>query len=243
VLSGGGAPMPPDLVGQVGQRASGAIPATGYGMTETCGAITATLGPLYQARPDSCGRLLPAYAARLIDDAGKPLPAGAVGELCVKGATVIKGYINRPEATAQTIVDGWLHTGDIARIDAQGYVYVLDRKKDMVLRGGENVYCAEVEAALYRHPAVAEACVFAVPDERLGEDVAAVVVLVPGHSATEDELRRTVAALIARHKVPRCIWIRNDPLPRSATGKFIRRELRVSYLNPSLPPTTQNPLA
>jgi long-chain acyl-CoA synthetase len=144
----------------------------------------------------------------------------------VKGAAVIKGYINRPEATAASITDGWLHTGDIARIDEDGFIFIVDRKKDMVLRGGENVYCAEVEAAIYRHAAVAECCVFGVPDHRLGEEVAVAVVLKPGESLDEAALRSFVGSLISNYKVPRHVWFMAEALPRNASGKFLRRELR-----------------
>jgi long-chain acyl-CoA synthetase len=139
---------------------------------------------------------------------------------------VIKGYLNRPEATAETIQDGWLRTGDIARIDDDGFVFIVDRAKDMVLRGGENVYCAEVEAALYHHDAVAEAVVFGIPDDRLGEEVAAAVVLHPGATLTQDELRQHLDGVIARHKIPARVWFLDEPLPRNASGKFVKRELR-----------------
>ena len=227
-LSGGGAQVPPDLVGKIDAAPAGANPATGYGMTETCGIITAVSGPFFVRRPASAGRVMPTFEWKLIGEAGETLPPGAVGELCVKGSGVIKGYLNRPEATAETIQEGWLRTGDIARVDAAGYVFIVDRKKDMVLRGGENVYCAEVEAALFRHPAVAEACVFGVPDDRLGEEVGAAVVLRPGFHADADALRAEVIAHIARHKAPRYVWLLPDPLPRNASGKFLRRELKAS---------------
>jgi long-chain acyl-CoA synthetase len=145
--------------------------------------------------------------------------------LWVKGSSVIKGYINRPEATAESITDGWLHTGDIARIDKDGFIFIVDRKKDMVLRGGENVYCAEVESTLYRHPAVAECSVFGVPDDRLGEEVGAAVVLKPGETLTADALREHCAATMAKHKVPRYIWFLSA-LPRNASGKFVKRDLK-----------------
>ena len=151
---------------------------------------------------------------------------GAVGELWVRGSSVIKGYINRADATAESITDGWLHTGDVARIDEDGFIYIVDRKKDMVLRGGENIYCAEVEATLYRHPAVAECTVFGVPDDRLGEEVGVAVVFRPGMMATADELRAHCIVLIAKHKAPRYVWIQSEPLPRNASGKFLKRELR-----------------
>jgi long-chain acyl-CoA synthetase len=161
-----------------------------------------------------------------VNDDGEAVPLGEVGELWVRGAQVIKGYINRPEATADTITEGWLHTGDVARIDEDGFIFIVDRKKDMVLRGGENIYCAEVEACVYRHPAVAECCVFGVPDARLGEEVALVVVARPGESLSADAVREHCGAVMARHKIPRYIWISIDPLPRNANGKFLRRELR-----------------
>ena len=170
---------------------------------------------------------MPAYEAKCVDDDGRDVPQGGVGELWVKGAAVIKGYINRPEATAATITDGgWLHTGDIARIDENGFIFVVDRKKDMVIRGGENVYCAEVEATLYRHPAIVECCVFGVPDERLGEEVGAAVVAKPGETLSIEALRDHCSALMARHKVPRYLWILDEALPRNASGKFMKREVR-----------------
>jgi acyl-CoA synthetase (AMP-forming)/AMP-acid ligase II len=139
---------------------------------------------------------------------------------------VIKGYLNRPEATAETIVDGWLHTGDVAYMDEDGFIYLVDRAKDMVLRGGENVYCAEVENALFHHDAVAECVVFAVPDDRLGEEVGAAVHLKAGASVDAEALRSHCREHIAAFKVPRYLWFLDDPLPRNANGKFLKRELR-----------------
>ena len=168
---------------------------------------------------------MPCFAAKCVDDDGNEVPLGDVGELWVKGAQVIKGYINRPEATAESITDGWLHTGDVARLDEDGFVYIVDRKKDMVLRGGENVYCAEVEVAIFEHESVAEATVFGVDDDRLGEEVGAAVVLTDGATMSADDVRTHLEALIARHKIPRYIWFL-DELPRNANGKFLKRELR-----------------
>jgi long-chain acyl-CoA synthetase len=139
---------------------------------------------------------------------------------------VIKGYLNRPEATADAIRDGWFNTGDIARLDEDGFVYIVDRAKDMVLRGGENVYCNEVETVIYQHDDVAEVAVFGVPDDRLGEDVAAAIVLREGASMTPDELRTFLTDRIAKHKIPAQIWFLDDQLPRNANGKFVKRELR-----------------
>jgi long-chain acyl-CoA synthetase len=225
-LGGGGAQLPPDLVAKIDSSVATARPNTGYGMTETCGIITAVAADFYVDKPESAGPAMPDFEAKCVDDEGQTVSPGAVGELWVKGAQVIKGYINRPDATAESITEGWLHTGDIARIDDDGFIFIVDRKKDMVLRGGENVYCAEVEASLYRHAAVAECSVFGVPDERLGEEVAAAIYLRPGESVDAAALRDHCAAIMARHKIPRYLWIVEAPLPRNASGKFLRRQLR-----------------
>ena len=226
-LGGGGAQVPPDLVLNLEEKVATARPNTGYGMTETCGIITSVAADFYVDKPDTAGPAMPVYEAKCVDPDGNEVPTGERGELWVRGASVIKGYINRPEATAETITDGgWLHTGDIARMDEHGFIFIVDRKKDMVLRGGENIYCAEVEATLYRHEAIAECSVFGVADERLGEEVGAAIVTKPGQSVTEDEVREHCAAIMAKHKVPRYIWILKEPLPRNASGKFLKRELK-----------------
>jgi long-chain acyl-CoA synthetase len=227
-LGGGGAPLQPDLVAKIDAQVKTARPNTGYGMTETCGIITAVAGDFFVDKPTSCGPAMPTFEVKCVDDDGHAVPLGQVGELWVRGAPVIKGYLNRPEATAESITDGWLHTGDVARIDEDGFIYIVDRKKDMVLRGGENVYCAEVEAVIHHHPAVAECCVFGVPDPRLGEDVAAAVVLREGHSLTAEELRAHCALHLSRHKIPSHIWFLTESLPRNANGKFLKRQLRDS---------------
>ena len=159
-----------------------------------------------------------------------PLGPETTGVMCVRGSVVIKGYINRPEATADSIVDGWLNTGDIARIDEDGWVFIVDRAKDMVIRGGENVYCSEVEAAIYHHEAVAEAIVFGVPADRLGEAVAAVVVPVEGATITAEELTAFLKTDLSAYKIPSQIWVRTDLLPRNASGKFLKREVRKEIL-------------
>ncbi|MBX3479017.1 MAG: acyl--CoA ligase [Caulobacter sp.] len=225
-VGGGGAQIQPDLVDKIEKTVATARPNTGYGMTETCGVITSLSGDFFVDKPASCGRALPNFEAKVVDDHGNALPQGEVGELWVKGSSVIKGYINRPDATADSITDGWLHTGDVARIDEEGFIFLVDRKKDMVLRGGENVYCAEVEAAVYRHPAVAEAVVFGVPDDRLGEEVACAILLREGHAAGAQELRDHVASLIAKHKSPRYIWFLSESIPRNASGKFLKKDLK-----------------
>ncbi len=144
----------------------------------------------------------------------------------MRGAVVIKGYLNRPEVTGDSIRDGWFHTGDLATIDEDGFVFIVDRIKDMVLRGGENIYCAEVESAVHQHAGVAECAVFGVVDPRLGEEVGAAVVLRPGEAVTPAALREHCAAIIAKHKIPRYIWLLDQSLPRNANGKLLKRELR-----------------
>ena len=231
-LSGGGAQVPPDLVLKIDQQIKTARPTTGYGMTETCGIITSVTGDFFVAKPDSAGPSMPNFEVKCVDDDGSIVAPGAIGELWVKGSSVIKGYINRPDATAASITDGgWLHTGDVARIDEDGFIYIVDRKKDMVLRGGENVFCTEVEAGIYRHPAVAECCVFGVADERLGEEVGVAVVVKDGDALDETELRQHCLGVMAKHKVPRYVWFMSAALPRNASGKFLRRELRDELSN------------
>jgi long-chain acyl-CoA synthetase len=225
-LGGGGAPLQPDLVAKIDAEVATARPNTGYGMTETCGIITAVAGDFFVDKPASVGPAMPTFETKCVDDDGNTVAWGEVGELWVRGASVIKGYLNRPEATADSITEGWLHTGDVARVDEDGFIFIVDRKKDMVLRGGENVYCAEVEAAMHHHPAIAECCVFGVPDARLGEDVAAAVVLRPGAALTAEELRTHCSQHLSRHKIPNHIWFLTEALPRNASGKFLKRELR-----------------
>jgi long-chain acyl-CoA synthetase len=227
-VGGGGAQLQPDLVAKIDAAVATARPSTGYGMTETCGIITAVGGDFFVDKPSSCGRAMPTFETRIVGDDGQELPPGEPGELWVRGAPVIKGYINRPDATAESITDGWLHTGDVARIDEGGFIFLVDRKKDMVLRGGENIYCAEVEATIHQHAGVAECCVFGVPDDRLGEEVGAALVARPGEMLTAEVVREHLAGLVARHKIPRYVWILETPLPRNASGKFLKRELRES---------------
>jgi long-chain acyl-CoA synthetase len=232
LMGGGGAPLQPDLVEKIDKSLATGAPSTGYGLTETSGIVTANAARLYLEKPASCGRVVPTLDAKLVDELGEELPAGpdTLGELCVRGSVVIKGYLNRPEATADAIRDGWFATGDIARIDEDGFVFIVDRAKDMVLRGGENVYCSEVETAIYEHPDIAEAAVFGVPDERLGEDVAAAVVLCDGAALTAADLQAFLVERIAKYKIPATIWIRVEALPRNANGKFLKRELRSELL-------------
>jgi len=228
-LGGGGAQLQPDLVKKIDQTVATARPSTGYGMTETCGIISAIGSDFFVDRPDSAGRAMPTFEAKIVDSEGHELARGEVGELWVRGAQVIKGYLNLPEATAEAITDGWMHTGDIARLDSENFIYIVDRAKDMLLRGGENIFCAEVEAAIFEYDAVAECAVFGVPDDRLGEEVG--VAIVPSRSTGPFEvegLRSFLGERIAKFKIPRYVWIRDEALPRNASGKFMKRELRES---------------
>ncbi len=227
-MASGATLVPPVLVHRIDEQlASKAAPGNGYGLTETSGAAVANGGADYLARPDSVGRpISPVMEIRIADPLGHPVPAGEVGEIWIKGPTVIRGYWDDPAATAAALTDGWFHTGDAGRLDDDGFLYVADRMKDVVIRGGENVYAAEVEAALYEHPDVAEAAIVGVPHERLGEEVAAVVRLRDGATVDADGLRAHVAGRLAAFKVPAVVHLTGEALPRNAAGKVLKRELR-----------------
>jgi len=198
-------------------------------MTETCATATQNFGEDYVNRPLSAGAPPPAVELKVVDPDGKVLGPNEVGELWVKGASNCKLYWNRPQATLETFVDGWVVTGDLAKIDEEGFLYLVDRAKDMLIRGGENIYCIEVENALYDHPAIMDASVVGIAHKVLGEEVGAVVQVKPGKSVTEDELRAHVASLIAAFKVPVKILFQADPLPRNANGKILKPVLRERF--------------
>ena len=225
-VGGGGAPAPPELVRRVENNFSRGRPQIGYGMTETNAYGPGNTGDDYVRKPNSSGRFVPPMDVKIAGPGGEPLPAGEVGEICFSGPTLIRGYWNKPEATAETIVDGWLYSGDIGRLDEEGFIYVEDRAKDMVIRAGENIYCAEVEAAIYEQPAVYEAAVFGIPHERLGEELVAAVLLKPGTTLTAEELQAHVKEKLAPFKVPSKVVFVDEQLPRGATGKILKRELR-----------------
>ncbi|MEO7555349.1 MAG: class I adenylate-forming enzyme family protein [Acidimicrobiales bacterium] len=232
----GGAPAPAELVRRIEQLFPGRIPTNSWGMTETSATCSTNSGVDYLERPDSCGPVLPICDAKVVDAAGNDLPAGpdVTGELWVRGPNVVKGYWHKPEATAETFTaDGWLKTGDIARIDDEGFIYITDRAKDMIIRGGENVYCAEIEGVLFEHPAVTDCAVFGTPHDVLGEEVAAVVRLKPGATAVAAELQAHCAQRLAKFKVPVKIWFWTDELPRNPAGKILKRTLRDQALTQS----------
>ena len=221
----GGAPSAPELVRRI-QQDLGAAPSNGWGMTETSATVTSHGAEDYLFRPDSCGPPLPVSDLKIMNEDGtRALPIGEVGELWAAGPQIVKGYWNDPEATARTFVDGWVRTGDIARLDEEGFCTIVDRAKDVVIRGGENIYSIEVENALYAHPAVIDAAVIGLPHRTLGEEPAAVVHLTPGTTATEAELQEWVAARLAAFKVPAHVRFSTETLPRNANGKILKKEL------------------
>ncbi len=222
----GGAPAPPELVRRIEQHFPRGSARNGYGLTETSSITTMNTGEDYVRKPDSVGPPVPVCEVRVVDSADLDVPTGGTGELLIKGPNVVRGYWDNPEATAASFSDGWLRTGDVARLDDEGFVYIVDRAKDMVIRGGENVYSVEVEAAIYGHPDVMEAAVIGVPHEVLGEEVGVVVVLRAGARLDAEELRGYLAERVAAFKIPSRVWFRAEPLPRNPAGKVLKRDLR-----------------
>ena len=222
----GGAPAPPELLRRIREHFPAGSASNGYGLTETSSVTTMNSGEDYFRKPDSVGPPVPVVEIRIVGPDGDDVAEGETGELLIKGPNVVKGYWNKPEATAESFTEGWLHSGDVARVDEEGFVYIVDRAKDMVIRGGENVYCVEVESAIFEHPAVSDAAVIGVPHDVLGEEVGAVVVLKPGASLGEEELRQHLAARIAGFKIPSLVWYLEEQLPRNPAGKVLKRQLR-----------------
>lgn len=224
-ISYGGAPSAPELVRKI-REVFGALPGNGWGMTETMATVTSHTAEDYLNRPDSCGPAVPVSDLRIMDADGQTeLPVGQVGELWARGPQIVKGYWNKPEATAATFVDGWVRTGDLARLDGEGFCYIVDRAKDMIIRGGENIYSSEVENVLYDHPAVTDAALIGLPHRTLGEEPAAVVHLAPGAEASEAELQAWVRERLAAFKVPVRIVFCAETLPRNANGKILKKDL------------------
>ena len=238
-VGGGGAPSPTSLVGKVNDKVKNGNPQLGYGMTETNAFGPAITGSDYLSHPTSTGRASWPMMVEVRDENLKPVPTGQSGEIWFFGPMLIRGYWNRPDATAETIVDGWLRSGDLGRLDADGYVYVEDRVKDMILRAGENVYGAEVESAIYEHPSVHEAAVFGVPHERLGEEVGVAILVNDGMTLTPEELWAFLDVKIAKFKIPTQVVIMTEPLPRNAAGKFLKRELQQHVVKGTLKATSR----
>ena len=236
-ISYGGAPAASELVRRIRQVFPKSVPGLGWGMTETSATFTHNGGEDYEHRPESSGPALPVCEMKIVGETGETLPTNALGELWAKGPNVVKGYWNNPAATVETFVDGWLKTGDIAKIDEEGFCYIVDRKKDMLLRGGENIYCIEVEDVLYQHPAVMDAAVVGIAHRILGEEPGAVVTWKPDTAASEEELRAFVAERLAAFKVPVRIVFWPEMLPRNPSGKILKTELKKVFEKPQEPPT------
>ncbi len=230
-INGGGAKRPAAQVGPLARAFPHATVGTGWGMTETNALGINLSGPDYIAHPDAAGRPAPPLQEfSIVDGDGQPVATGEIGELTVKSPANMRCYVNRPQETAAAMRDGWLYTGDLACMDEEGLFYFVDRKKSIIVRGGENISCLEVEGALYRHPAVAEAGVFSIPHERLGETVGASIQLRPDTHVERDTLTEFLAGHLARFKIPERIWFRDGPLPRGGTDKIDRWRLRNEYL-------------
>lgn len=229
IVGYGGAPSAPALVATIKKRFPEAIPSNGWGMTETCAASCVNFGKDYEQRPDSCGAPSVAMEFKIVGAKGETLGPNQIGELWVKGPNNCKLYWNKPEATAKTYIDGWVVTGDVGYMDEESFVFLTDRAKDMLIRGGENIYSIEVENALYEHPAIMDAAIIGIPHKVLGEEVGAVVQVKPEMDVTQDALRNFVAQKIAGFKVPVEIQLQREPLPRNANGKIMKNELRARF--------------
>ena len=227
-VQSGGASRPPEHLNMIMQKfPDSAIPGLGYGLTETNAIGAIISGKFYASRPNSTGRPTPPVTSiKVVDDAGNTLEDGRVGEICIKGATVMKGYWNNPEATAEVIKDGWFYSGDIGMLDELGFLIILDRAKDIVIRGGENIGCAEVEYAISEHPEVSEVSVYGIPEERLGEMLCCSIMLQTGSVLSCEQLTSFLNSRIAGFKIPERAFFQYEQLPRIATGKIAKKELR-----------------
>ena len=230
-IGAGGAACPPHLKDLIYSKLPDAYPGTGYGMTETNAACANCTGEAFRVNPGSAGTLSPIVKCKTVDEQGNKLPAGETGEIYIKSPTNVQQYWNLPEATASTFIDGWVATGDVGYIDKNNFIYIVDRIKDMVIRGGENIYPIEIEGLLQTHPEVREAAVFGVPHQQLGEELAATVAIHEGSELTEKALQEFVAAKLAGFKVPSCIRVQKQPLAKNATGKLLKKVIRQNFLD------------
>ena len=219
----GGSAMPGEVMRSF-EKAFDCIILEGYGLSETS-PVASFNHPDRERKAGSIGTPIAGVEMKVVDDEGAEVAQGGVGEIVIRGHNVMKGYWNRADATADVMRDGWFATGDMATVDEDGYFFIVDRKKDMIIRGGYNVYPREIEEVLYEHPAVSEAAVVGVPDDSLGEEVAAVVVLKTGADASADDIRAYVKERVAAYKYPRRIWF-SEELPKGPTGKILKREIK-----------------
>jgi len=230
-FAAGGAPRPVEHVKRIKETMDWAFPILGYGLTETNGIGCGNFNENYMAKPDSTGQASrPLVDLAILDDTGHPLPTGEVGEVSIRSIANFLGYWDNQAATNAAIMpDGYFRTGDLGYLDADGYLFIVDRKKDIIIRGGENISCVEVEAAIYAHPDIAEASVFGIPDERFGEIVGAVYVVRDGASLTDAQLTEFLSSQLAAFKVPAKLWQTADALPRLGTAKIDKVGLRRTY--------------
>jgi len=231
-IGGGGAAMTPRHSQLIEERTKNRVRASAaYAMTETNGLSASNAGDNLKERPNSCGKaLLPLVEIRIMDRSGNELPRGETGEIWIRGPMNFTCYWKRPEDTADTLVNGWVKSGDLGHMDSDDFIYITDREKDMIIRGGENIGCQEVEAVIYGHPDVFECAVFGVPDERLGETVAVALMIKAGAMLTQGDIQSHVAEHLARFKVPEYVWIHSEQLPRTASGKIFKRGIRDQFL-------------
>jgi long-chain acyl-CoA synthetase len=223
-ITAGGAALPEKVRLDFEQAFPGCRVQQGYGLSES--ASVATTFQLDEvSRPGSAGRALPGVEIRILDDQEQPLPARSAGEICISGLNVTSGYFRDAAATRKTLSGGWLHTGDIGYLDEDGYLFITDRKKDLIIKGGENISPREIEEALYLHPAVAEAAVVGIPHPVFGEDLCAVVQFKPGKDASADEIRQHVGKYVTKFKIPGQV-VFHPSLPKNSTGKILKREIR-----------------
>ena len=230
VVSYGGAPSAAELVKRIVEGFPNVQPGQGYGLSETSAAVCNNVGEDYRAKPTSCGVVAPINDVKILGADGKEVALGEVGELYIKGPNIVVGYWNKTEATQEAFNDGWFKSGDLVKMDDEGYMYIVDRAKDMIIRGGENVYCAEVEDILYKHPDVFDAALIGVPHKTLGEEVGAAISVPEGVEITLEEIQELVRAHLANFKVPVHLRVFNMPLPRNANGKILKRDLRDLFI-------------
>ncbi|CAA0119160.1 Long-chain-fatty-acid--CoA ligase FadD13 [BD1-7 clade bacterium] len=226
----GGSAQPPRLSSKIYEKLPDSFPGTGYGMTESNATGFAATGAAYKYQPKSTGVVTPIVDIKIIDDNGNEVAQGEAGQILIKSPTNVKGYWKKPDATAETLIEGWLYTGDVGYMNDEGFLFITDRIKDMVIRGGENIYSAEVESAILTHEGIAEAAVFGVPDEHLGEELAAAVVL-RDESLNVDAIQTHVASQLAKFKVPTKVFIQSEELPKNATRKILKKPLKEKYAN------------
>ena len=225
-IGGGGSAYPNGLLELIEEKAKNRMPGCGYGMTESNASATSMNGHLFRARPKASGLTSPIMRIDIRDEHGKSVGVGNTGEIWLYGITIASGYWEKPESTAESFVDGWYRTGDVGRLDDAGYLFIVDRIKDTIIRGGENISTLEIESAIQKHPKVVETAVFSLPSDTFGEMVAAEVVLKNPTDLSQDEIQTHVASQLARFKVPEQVFFRTEPLPRNPTGKVLKKDLQ-----------------